>query len=43
MIPTHRIVPATPDAYKASYDRTVQSINLLNEQAPGACEAKPAF
>jgi poly-gamma-glutamate capsule biosynthesis protein CapA/YwtB (metallophosphatase superfamily) len=43
MIPTHRIVASTPDRFKASYDRTVQSINLLNQDAAGACDAKPAF
>jgi poly-gamma-glutamate capsule biosynthesis protein CapA/YwtB (metallophosphatase superfamily) len=43
LIPPHRIVPATPDAHPASYGRTVSALNLLNEQAPGACDARPAF
>jgi poly-gamma-glutamate capsule biosynthesis protein CapA/YwtB (metallophosphatase superfamily) len=43
MIPTHRIVPSTPDRFKASYDRTVRNMNLLNQATPGACDAKPAF
>jgi poly-gamma-glutamate synthesis protein (capsule biosynthesis protein) len=39
----HLVVPATPDRFKASYDRTVAKVNLLNQQAPGACDARPSF
>jgi poly-gamma-glutamate synthesis protein (capsule biosynthesis protein) len=40
IIKGHPIVPATPDKYKQSYDRTVKNMNLLG---PGACDATPAF
>jgi poly-gamma-glutamate synthesis protein (capsule biosynthesis protein) len=40
VIQGHKIVRATPDKYKDSYDRTVKSVNLLG---PGACDAVPAF
>jgi poly-gamma-glutamate capsule biosynthesis protein CapA/YwtB (metallophosphatase superfamily) len=43
MIPTHHVVPSTPDRFKASYDRTNYAINLLNQATPGACDATPAF
>jgi poly-gamma-glutamate capsule biosynthesis protein CapA/YwtB (metallophosphatase superfamily) len=43
MIPTHRIVPSTPDRFRASYDRTVGAVNLLNQSTPGACAVTPAF
>jgi poly-gamma-glutamate capsule biosynthesis protein CapA/YwtB (metallophosphatase superfamily) len=43
MIPTHRIVPSTPDRFKASYDRTLGAVNLLNQRTPGACAVTPAF
>jgi poly-gamma-glutamate capsule biosynthesis protein CapA/YwtB (metallophosphatase superfamily) len=43
MIPTHRIVPSTPDRFPAAYDRTVSTVNLLNQAAPGACAVTPAF
>jgi poly-gamma-glutamate capsule biosynthesis protein CapA/YwtB (metallophosphatase superfamily) len=43
-LPTNRqVVPATPDRFKASYDRTVAKMNLLNQAAPGACDARPSF
>jgi poly-gamma-glutamate synthesis protein (capsule biosynthesis protein) len=40
VIPSHRIVPATPDGARASYDRTVGSVGLLGA---GACDARPEF
>lgn len=40
IIQGHKIVPATPDKYKQSYDRTVKNMNLLG---PGSCDATPAF
>jgi hypothetical protein len=40
VIPGHKIVAATPDKYKDSYNRTVTNMNLLG---PGTCDAKPAF
>jgi poly-gamma-glutamate synthesis protein (capsule biosynthesis protein) len=43
VIPTHRIVPATPESAKASYDRTVHAMSLLDQETPGACDAKPSF
>jgi poly-gamma-glutamate capsule biosynthesis protein CapA/YwtB (metallophosphatase superfamily) len=43
VIPSHRIVPSTPDRFKASYDRTVHAMGLLDQETPGACDAKPSF
>ncbi len=40
VIQGHKIVPATPDKYKDSYNRTVKNMNLLG---PGACDAVPAY
>jgi hypothetical protein len=40
VIQGHKIVRATPDKYKESYDRTVKAVNMLG---PGACDAVPAF
>jgi len=40
IIAGHKIVEATPDKYKDSYDRTVKSMNLLG---PGVCDAVPAY
>jgi poly-gamma-glutamate capsule biosynthesis protein CapA/YwtB (metallophosphatase superfamily) len=42
MIPTHRIVPATPDRFPASYERTVSAVNQLNQWGP-VCGVTPAF
>jgi poly-gamma-glutamate capsule biosynthesis protein CapA/YwtB (metallophosphatase superfamily) len=36
----HKVVPATPDKYKDSYNRTVKAVTSLG---PGACDATPAF
>jgi poly-gamma-glutamate synthesis protein (capsule biosynthesis protein) len=40
IIPGHKIVQATPDKYKDSYNRTVQAMGSLG---PGVCDATPAF
>jgi poly-gamma-glutamate capsule biosynthesis protein CapA/YwtB (metallophosphatase superfamily) len=40
IIPGHKIVRATPDKYKDSYNRTVKNMNLLG---PGTCDATPDF
>jgi len=40
VIQGHKIVRATPDKYKDSYNRTVKAMGMLG---PGACDAIPAF
>ncbi len=40
VIQGHKIVQATPDKYKDSYNRTVKNMNLLG---PGVCDAVPAY
>jgi len=40
VVANHRITKATPDRFKASYDRTVASMGMLG---PAACNATPAF
>jgi hypothetical protein len=40
VIQGHKVVRATPDKYKDSYDRTVKAMGMLG---PGACDAIPAF